>query len=122
MTVQRGEPSVPVVPQPPMTRDALRSAVRQLDLARLGEFDTELGEAFDRAVQMSSTTPMRLFLEKWATVVAILRYPDRARRLHAAEQELADVTISEDAFRQARTAIREVLDAASREVLPDTHR
>ncbi|MET7901270.1 hypothetical protein ABZS86_07250 [Streptomyces sp. NPDC005355] len=46
-----------------MTRDALREAVKRLDLARIADFDREMGEAFDRAVQSASTTPMRLYLE-----------------------------------------------------------
>ena len=117
MTAQLGEPAIPVLPQPPMTREALRAAVRQLDLIRLPEFDRDLGQAFDQAVQLSSTTPMRLFLEKWATLVAILRHPDRARRLREAENALADPGIPHDAFRKARETITSVLDLASHEVL-----
>lgn len=117
MTAQREEPAIPVLPQPPMTREALRAAVRQLDLTRLPEFDRDLGQAFDQAVQLSSTTPMRLFLEKWATLAAILRHPDRARRLREAENALADPGIQHDAVQKARQAIASVLDLASREAL-----
>ncbi|MET8981786.1 DUF6247 family protein [Streptomyces sp. NPDC004539] len=117
MSAQQEEPPVAVLPQPPMTREALRAAVRQLDLTKLPEFDRDLGQAFDQAVQLSSTTPMRLFLEKWATLVAILRHPDRARRLLAAEKALADPSISNDAFRAARETVASVLALASREVL-----
>jgi len=117
MSAQQEETPVPVLPQPPMTREALRAAIRQLDLTKLQEFDRDLGEAFDHAVQLSSTTPMRLFLEKWATLVAVLRHPDRARRLLAAENALTDSSISDDAFRAARETVASVLDLASREVL-----
>lgn len=122
MTAQREEPPIPVLPQPPMTREALRAAVRQLDLTKLAEFDSDLGQAFDHAVQLSSTTPMRLFLEKWATLVAILRHPERARRLQEAERALADPGISDEAFRAARETVAGVLDAASREVLGEVAR
>lgn len=117
MTAQPEDPGPPVLPQPSMTHEALRAAVRQLDLTRLPEFDRDLGQAFDQAVQLSSTTPMRLFLEKWATIVAILRHPDRARRLSEAEKALADPGIPHDAFQKARETITSVLDLASREVL-----
>ncbi|MFD3314290.1 hypothetical protein [Streptomyces sp. NPDC058694] len=37
MSAQPEETAMPVLPQPPMTRDALRATIRQLDLPRLAE-------------------------------------------------------------------------------------
>ncbi|MER7793814.1 DUF6247 family protein [Streptomyces sp. NPDC097640] len=105
----------PVLPQPTMTRDALREAVKRLDLSRIAEFDRELGEAFDRAVQAASTTPMRLFLEKWATVVAIERHPDRARAMREAEQVTGDPQATEAEFRAAQRTVARILNEASAE-------
>jgi hypothetical protein len=105
----------PVLPQPAMTRDALRDAVKRLDLARVAEFDRELGEAFDRAVQSASTTPMRLFLERWATVVAIERHPDRFRAMREAEQVTGDPHATEEEFRAAQRTIARILADASAE-------
>ena len=122
MSSRHAETRPPLIPQPPTTRDALREAVRQIALARLPEFDRDLGEAFDQAIQLSSPTPLRLFLEKWATLVAILRNPERARRLQEAERALADPGISDEAFRAARETVAGVLDAASREVLGEVAR
>ncbi|WP_155058082.1 hypothetical protein [Streptomyces blattellae] len=65
---------------------------------------------------------MRLSLEKWVTVVAILRHPDRARRLGEAEKALADPGIPHEAFQEARETITSVLDLASREALDETVR
>ncbi|MGW3571947.1 DUF6247 family protein [Streptomyces sp. NPDC000941] len=105
----------PLLPQPAMARDALREAVKRLDLTRIAEFDRELGDAFDRAVQTASTTPMRLFLEKWATVVAIERHPDRARALHEAERVTGDPQATEEEFRAAQRTIARILNEASTE-------
>ncbi|MGY1497804.1 DUF6247 family protein [Streptomyces sp. QTS52] len=103
------------MPQPPTTRDALRKAVEQIALGRLPEFDRDLGEALDQAIQLSSTTPMRLFLEKWATIVTVERHPELARMMREAEQTIADPSAPEAAFRQAQAAVTRILDTASEE-------
>ncbi|MEV3910134.1 DUF6247 family protein [Streptomyces canus] len=115
MSAQHAETSPPLIPQPPATRDALREAVKQIALTRLPEFDRDLGEAFDQAIQLSSVTPMRLFLEKWATLVAIERHPGQARTMREAEQAIADPKTPEDAFRQAQATVTRILDTASEE-------
>ncbi|WP_340385132.1 hypothetical protein U5640_15475 [Streptomyces sp. SS7] len=74
-----------------------------------------MGEAFDQAIQLSSVTPMRLFLEKWATLVAVERHPEQARRMREAERTLADPSASEDAFQQAPATVTRILDMASEE-------
>ncbi|MFF4041529.1 DUF6247 family protein [Streptomyces sp. NPDC001816] len=113
MSAQHAESPPPIIPQPPITRDALREAVKQVALARLPEFDRDLGEAFDQAIQLSSITPMRLFLEKWATLVAIERHPGQARMMREAEQTIADPNATEAAFRQAQATVTRILDTAS---------
>ncbi|MGK7232817.1 DUF6247 family protein [Streptomyces hygroscopicus] len=115
MSSRPDQPHVPVIPQPPMTRDALREAVKRLDLTRIAEFDRELGEAFDRAVQTASTTPMRLFLEKWATVVAIERHPGRFHAMREAERVAGDPRATEEEFRAAQQTIARILQEASAE-------
>lgn len=115
MSAQHAETSPPLIPQPPTTRDALREAVKQIALTRLPEFDRDLGEAFDQAIQLSSITPMRLFLEKWATLVAIERHPEQARMMHEAERTIADPSAPEGSFRQAQVAVTRILDTASEE-------
>lgn len=115
MSSQPDHSYVPVIPQPPMTRDALREAVKRLDLSRIAEFDRDLGEAFDRAVQTASTTPMRLFLEKWATVVAIERHPGRFQAMREAERVTGDPRATEEEFRAAQQTIARILREASAE-------
>ncbi len=63
--VREVETRPPLIPHPLTPRDALREAARQIALARLPEFDRDLGEASDQAIQLVSATPVRLFLEKW---------------------------------------------------------
>jgi hypothetical protein len=52
-------------------------------------------------VQAQSTNPLRFFLAKWATVVAIERWPTRAAAFHEAERLSGDPKASEQQFRDA---------------------
>ncbi|MEU5031748.1 DUF6247 family protein [Streptomyces milbemycinicus] len=98
-----------------MNADTLRDAVERLGRARIAEYDRELGEAFARATQTSTITPMRLFLEKWATVVAIERHPDRARAMREAERVTGDPHATEEEFRAGQRTIARILAEASAE-------
>ncbi|WP_329271328.1 hypothetical protein [Streptomyces sp. NBC_01451] len=115
MSKRHAETRPPLIPQPLSTRDALRQAVNQVVLARLPVFDRDLGEASEHAIQLSSITPMRLFLEKWATLVAIERHPEQARMMREAERTIADPSAPEDAFRKAQAAVTRILDTAAEE-------
>jgi hypothetical protein len=93
---------------------ALRQAVATVAPSRLPEFFEDLQKAFVRAGDEDSVVPIRMFYREWGVVVEIERYPETARRLHAAEQAIsdADPAIREKAIREAakilRTAHREV--------------
>ena len=71
-------------------------------------------EAFVRAGEEGSVTPIHMFYREWAVIVEIERFPEVARRLHAAEQALQ----SEDAqVRQAAIhEVGEIVRAAHRKV------
>jgi hypothetical protein len=101
MSAQHAEQDGPLIPQPVMTREALREAIRRVALPRLAELDRECAEAFDRAVQAQSTNPLRFYLAKWTTVVAIERWPTRAAAFHEAERLSGDPKTSEQQFRAA---------------------
>jgi hypothetical protein len=49
---------------------------------------TKMQEAFVRAGEEGSVTPIHMFYCEWAVIVEIERFPEIARRLHAAEQAL----------------------------------
>lgn len=55
---------------------------------RLPEMFSKMQEAFVRAGEEGSVTPIHMFYREWAVIVEIERHPDVARRLHAAEQAL----------------------------------
>ena len=116
MTAQHVEHDGPLIPQPAMTREALREAVRRIALSDLAMFDQECAQAFDRAAQTQSTNPLRFFLTKWATFVAIERHPSRAAALHDAERTSGDPQSTQEQFRSAMTRVGRILAEAQREI------
>ncbi|WHM39409.1 hypothetical protein [Streptomyces sp. BPTC-684] len=99
-----------------MTRDSVREAVRRISLSHLAEFDRECADAFDRAVQTQSVNPLRFFLIKWATFVAVERWPARAAALHDAERRAGDPGATEEQFRAAMDTTSRILAEAQQEI------
>ncbi len=116
MSVQPVHHDGPIVPMPPLTRDALREAVKRVSLVNLPQFDLEAGRAFDQACQNGSTAPLRLFLRRWGVFVAIEREPGRAARLHEAERISQDDTVGESGFRSAMAEVNRILREAEQEI------
>ncbi|WP_052713999.1 hypothetical protein, partial [Streptomyces katrae] len=116
MTAQHTEADGPLIPQPAMTREALRDAVRRLDMRSLAEFDTECHEAFDRAAETGAINPLRFFLIKWATHVAIQRWPARAGALAEAQRLAGDPTVEDKVFRAAMETSSRILAEAQQEI------
>ncbi|MFI0814206.1 hypothetical protein ACH4TX_27215 [Streptomyces sp. NPDC021098] len=81
----------PLVPMPALTLSALRSAAGD------------------------TTAPLRMFYRRWGTVVAIERIPERAARMHAAEQVL-HTSPRADARQTALHEIGAIVQAAQGEV------
>ncbi|MFD3330890.1 hypothetical protein [Streptomyces sp. NPDC058701] len=117
MTAQQLEDGGPLIPQPAMTREALRDAVRRIDMAKLAVLDKECNEAFDRAAETGAINPLRFFLIKWATHVAIHRWPARAAALREeAERVAGDPAATEAQFRAAMETSSRILADAQREI------
>ncbi|WP_030776363.1 hypothetical protein [Streptomyces sp. NRRL F-2664] len=116
MTAQQCEDGGPLIPQPAMTREALRDAVRRIDMANLAVLDRECNEAFDRAAETGAINPLRFFLIKWATHVAIHRWPARSAALHEAERIAGDPDATEEQFRAAMETSSRILAEAQREI------
>ncbi|GDY45240.1 hypothetical protein SANT12839_061220 [Streptomyces antimycoticus] len=57
----------PLFPMPPLTEQALRVAVRSLDLSAAVRFEEEFHSAWQEAVQTDSTVPMHTFLHRWGS-------------------------------------------------------
>lgn len=119
MTTQAAESgagAAPLIPQPALTREALREAVSFIRPLNLNQYDRELGEAFDQAVRTESIGWMRGFLIKWATFIAIERWPERAADLRAAEHAADDPSASEAQIREAQIRISRILGDAQQEI------
>ncbi|MCC2280280.1 hypothetical protein LKL35_33405 [Streptomyces sp. ET3-23] len=114
--VEPGEGSDVLIPQPAMTREALREAVRHIRPLNLAQYDRELGEAFDQAVRTGSIGWMRTFLIKWAMFVAVERRPARAAALRVAEQVADDPSSSDEQVLDAQREIAGILAAAEKEI------
>ncbi|CAL9474871.1 hypothetical protein SUDANB120_02919 [Streptomyces sp. enrichment culture] len=106
----------PLIPQPAMTREALRDAVRRIDMPSLAALDRECHEAFDRAAETGAINPLRFFLIKWATHVAIHRWPARAAALREAERIVGDSASTEQEFQDAMATSSRILAEAQREI------
>ena len=65
-------------------------------------------DAFVRADEQGSVTPIHMFYREWAVIVEIERHPDVARRLHAAEQALMseDPQVRDAAISEAGEIVR----------------
>lgn len=100
---------------PPLTEQALRVAVRRLDLAAAVTFDEEFHRAWEEAIQTDSTVPMHTFLHRWGVFVELRRYPERAARLSELEREVGEATDLESA-RASAGEISRILDEAARQV------
>jgi hypothetical protein len=97
-----------VIPQPSLTLPTLRQAVATVAPSRLPEMFTKMQDAFTRAGEQGSVTPIHMFYREWAVIVEIERHPEIARRLHAAEQALMseDPQVRDAAIRDAGEIVR----------------
>ncbi len=85
-------------------------------MANLAVLDKECNEAFDRAAETGAINPLRFFLIKWATHVAIQRWPARAAALREAERVAGDPAATEAQFRAAMETSSRILADAQREI------
>jgi hypothetical protein len=97
-----------LIPQPSLSLPDLRQAVAAVAPARLPEMFAKMQEAFVRAGEQGSVTPIHMFYREWAVIVEIERHPETARRLHAAEQALmsGDPQVRDAAIRDAGEIVR----------------
>jgi hypothetical protein len=98
----------PLIPQPSLTLPALRQAVAAVAPGRLPEMFAKMQEAFVRAGDEDSVTPIHMFYREWAVVVEIERHPGLARRLHEAERTLMSdgAQVRDAAIREAGEIVR----------------
>jgi hypothetical protein len=108
MTVRVPWEGTPLILQPSLTLPALRHAMAAVAPSRLPEMFIKMQEAFIRAGEEDSVTPIHMFYREWAVIVEIERHLDVARRLHAAEEALMsdDSQVRDDAIREAGEIVR----------------
>ncbi|MEU8973825.1 hypothetical protein AB0D11_31950 [Streptomyces monashensis] len=103
-----------LIPRPEQTPDALRAALAVVDPGRLEEMQANKDEAFAKAVEWQSLSPVRSWVLTWARDIEIARRPDlSARHAHAKDNlENEDPVIAQEALRE----LSAVLDEAMKEV------
>ncbi|WP_206336220.1 hypothetical protein [Streptomyces torulosus] len=103
-----------LIPRPEPTPDALRAALACVDPGRLEEMQATKDEAFAKAVQWQSLSPVRSWVLIWARDIEIARRPSlSARHAHAKSRlEHEDPVIAREALRE----LSAVLDEATKAV------
>ncbi|MDX2527660.1 hypothetical protein ACSCB1_41605 [Streptomyces europaeiscabiei] len=103
-----------LIPPPEQTPDALRAALAVVDPSRLEEMQRTKDEAFAKAVEWQSLSPVQSWVLAWARDIEIGRRPGLAAR-HAHTK----INLAHEAPVVAQEALRElsaVLDEAMKAV------
>lgn len=103
-----------LIARPKQTPDALRAALAVVAPGRLEEMQATKDEAFAKAVEWQSLSPVQSWVLLWARDIEIARRPDLSSRFERAQSNLED----EDPViaRQALQELTAVLDEAMKAV------
>ncbi|MFF4347927.1 hypothetical protein [Streptomyces sp. NPDC001530] len=104
-----------LIPRPEQTPDALRAALAVVAPGRLEEMQAEKDEAFAKAVEWQSLSPVQSWVLIWAREIEIARRPDLSALYTntKANLEHEDPAVAREALRE----LSAVLDEAMRAVL-----
>ncbi|MFF5589599.1 hypothetical protein [Streptomyces hygroscopicus] len=116
MTTQPVHDGGALIPRPEKPFPALRAALAQVAPSRLAEMTSERDTVFTMATQSNSFGPIAMFQLKWATVIEIERFPDVARRLHAAEHAARTLEKEDPKWQAAMDEIRDIMQTARAKV------
>ncbi len=102
-----------LVPRPGQTPDALRAALAVVDPKRLPEMQRTKDEAFAKAVEWQSLSPVRSWVLAWARDIEIARRPDLAARHARARSDLEheDAAAAREALRELSAVLDEAMKA-----------
>ena len=103
-----------LTPRPEHTPDALRTAIAIVAPARLPEMQRTKDEAFAKAVEWQSLSPVQSWVLTWARDIEIARRPDLSARHARAMRDLEDEDPA--VAREALRALSDVLDEAMKAV------
>ncbi|MEU1706242.1 hypothetical protein ABZ478_12665 [Streptomyces sp. NPDC005706] len=102
-----------LIPRPEQTPDALRAALAVVDPGRLEEMQTTKDEAFAKAVEWQSLSPVRSWVLAWARDIEIARRPDLSARHAVAKRnvEHRDPDAAQEALRELSAVLDEAMEA-----------
>ncbi|MCA1222152.1 hypothetical protein [Streptomyces sp. 8L] len=102
-----------LVPRPEQTPDALRTALAIVAPRRLPEMQQSKDEAFAKAVEWQSLSPVRSWVLAWARDIEIARRPDLSgRHAHATSHlEHEDPAVAQAALRELTAVLDEAMKA-----------
>ena len=102
-----------LIPRPELTPDALRAALAVLAPGRLDEMQAMKDEAFAKAVEWQSLSPVQSWVLIWAKEIEIARRPDLSTRYARAQSNLEheDPDIAREALRELSAVLDEALKA-----------
>lgn len=102
-----------LVPRPEQTPDALRAALAVVAPGRLPEMQQTKEEAFAKALEWQSLSPVRGWALAWARDIEIARRPDPAARHSRAKGNLEheDADVAREALRELSTVLDEAMTA-----------
>ncbi|MDX3456562.1 hypothetical protein PV396_32215 [Streptomyces sp. ME02-8801-2C] len=103
-----------LIPRPEHTPDALRAALAAVEPGRLEEMQAQKDEAFAKAVEWQSLSPVQSWVLTWARNIEIARRPDLAARYTLATSRLEhqDPVTARDALRELSAVLDEAMRAA----------
>ncbi|MDI9831409.1 MULTISPECIES: hypothetical protein [unclassified Streptomyces] len=91
-----------LIPRPDLTPDALRAALAVVAPGRLDEMQAMKDEAFAKAVEWQSLSPVQSWVLIWAKEIEIARRPDLSTRYALAQSNLEheDPAVAWEALRE----------------------
>jgi hypothetical protein len=102
-----------LIPRPEPTPDALRAALAVVAPDRLDEMQAMKDEAFAKAVEWRSLSPVQSWVLIWAKEIEIARRPDLSTRYTQAQSKLEhkDPAIAREALGELSAVLEEALKA-----------
>ncbi|MFE2939166.1 hypothetical protein ACFXKG_08920 [Streptomyces sp. NPDC059255] len=102
-----------LVPRPEQTPDALRVALAVVAPGRLAEMQRTKDNAFAKAVEWQSVSPVRSWVLAWARDIEIARRPDLSARYAWASGNLEreEPDVAGEALRELTAVLNEAMTA-----------
>jgi hypothetical protein len=102
-----------LIPRPEQTPDALRAALSVVAPGRMAEMQATKDEAFAKAVEWQSLSPVQSWVLLWARDIEIARCPELASRFQHAQSTLEDEdpAIAQEALRELTAVLDEAMKA-----------